>query len=300
MRTTETVRAAKRSPGIVAAAVVAALALALVAVLVVLAEVDRRRGRRVQCRAVEYYRLGSWVVAPYNVWVAANARHAPAPWLSVRRVFPGGMSLRAAWRDIAAEAARAMALAEPVDDEPLFRRIAPAGRRWKRFGIRWYGDVSPRARAVCPITCALLDALPEVRLATFSMLDPGAVVIPHRGPFRGALRYHLGLSVPPEADAERDGGGRDPVDARCRLVVDGQARRWAEGDHVLFDDTYVHEVRNLCDRPRIVLFCDVERPMRTPRAQAVNAWVCSTLGPLSTRANDNIEQRSGSDDGDRR
>ncbi|BCU03973.1 aspartyl/asparaginyl beta-hydroxylase [Pandoravirus japonicus] len=295
MRTTETARAAKRGLGVAAAAVVA-LALALVAALVVLAEVDRRRGRRVRCRPVEYYRLGSWLVAPYNVWVAANAQHAPASWLSVRRVFPGGMTLRAAWRHIAAEAARAMALAEPVDDEPLFRRIAPAGRRWKRFGIRWYGDVSPRARAVCPVTCALLDALPEVRLATFSILDPGAVVIPHRGPFRGALRYHLGLSVPPEADAERDGGDRGPVGARCRLVVDGQARRWAEGDHVLFDDTYVHEVRNLCDRPRIVLFCDVERPMRTARAQAVNAWVCSTLGPLSTRANDNIEQKSGGGD----
>lgn len=293
MRTTETTRAAKRGLGAVATAV-AALALALALALVVLAEVDRRRGRRVRCRPIEYYRLGSWVVAPYNVWVAANARHAPAPWLSVRRVFPGGKILRAAWRDIAAEAARAMALAEPVDDEPLFRRIAPAGRRWKRFGIRWYGDVSPQARAVCPITCALLDALPEVRLATFSILGPGAVVIPHRGPFRGALRYHLGLSVPPEADAERDGGDRDPVDARCRLVVDGEARRWAEGDHVLFDDTYVHEVRNLCDRPRIVLFCDVERPMRTARAQAVNAWVCSTFGPLSTRANDDTEQRSGS------
>jgi beta-hydroxylase len=288
----------------------------MVLVWVAIAEIDRRRARRVRCGVIEYYRLGSWIVAPYNVWAAVNARTAPTPWVSVRRAFPGGLTLQAAWREIAAEAESAMMLAEPVDDEPIFRRIAPRGGRWKRFGIRWYGPISQRARALCPKTCALLDVLPEVRLATFSVLEPGAVVIPHRGPFRGALRYHLGLSVPLDNnDSKHDGdggehtdgaGGGPPLgersyedndnnkyrDAPCRLTVDGTSRVWTNGGHLLFDDTYVHEVRNLCDRPRIVLFCDVERPMRTARAQAINAWVCSAFGPLSTRANDRVERES--------
>jgi aspartyl/asparaginyl beta-hydroxylase (cupin superfamily) len=78
----------------------------------------------------------------------------------------------------------------------------------------------------------------------------------------------------------------------CRLMVDGQAYRWRNGEHVLFDDTYTHDVRNLSDRPRVVLFCDVERPMKTASAQRFNKWVCTTFGPLSNKANDQTERRA--------
>ena len=34
----------------------------------------------------------------------------------------------------------------------------------------------------------------------------------------------------------------------------------------MFDETYIHKVRNDTDEVRIILFCDVTRPLKTPVA----------------------------------
>jgi beta-hydroxylase len=111
----------------------------------------------------------------------------------------------------------------------------------------------------------------------FSILEPGSVIRPHSGPFKACLRYHLGLSCPPEA----------------QILVDGIPYSWRDGEDVLFDDNYVHEVVNRSDtEPRIILFCDVERKMTTPTATRLNRAVCRTFGPLTTRSNDKTEKKS--------
>src|SRR6185436_19566008 len=40
------------------------------------------------------------------------------------------------------------------------------------------------------------------------------------------------------------------------------------------DETYIHEARNETDCARIILFCDVERPLRTRFARAINRFAC--------------------------
>lgn len=111
----------------------------------------------------------------------------------------------------------------------------------------------------------------------FSILEPGSVISPHSGSFKACLRYHLGLSCPPDA----------------QILVDGISYSWRDGEDVLFDDNYVHEVVNRSDtEPRIILFCDIERKMTTPIATRLNHAVCQTLGPLTTRSNDKTEKRS--------
>ncbi|WP_419146018.1 aspartyl/asparaginyl beta-hydroxylase domain-containing protein, partial [Escherichia coli] len=35
-----------------------------------------------------------------------------------------------------------------------------------------------------------------------------------------------------------------------------------DGESVVFDETYVHEAYNHPDQNRIILFCDVERPLK--------------------------------------
>jgi beta-hydroxylase len=43
--------------------------------------------------------------------------------------------------------------------------------------------------------------------------------------------------------------------------VDGQPYAWRDGEAFLFDETRLHFARNDSDQPRLILMCDVERPM---------------------------------------
>jgi beta-hydroxylase len=127
---------------------------------------------------------------------------------------------------------------------------------WKRFYLKWYGSPMPSAQAACPKTVALVQSLPHVNAAMFAVLPAGSKLNRHRDPFAGSLRYHLGL-VTPNSD-------------RCRIYVDGQPYWWRDGEDVLFDETFIHSAANDTDVTRIILFCDVERPLRTPVMRAVN------------------------------
>src|SRR5204863_5442246 len=85
--------------------------------------------------------------------------------------------------------------------------------------------------------------------AMFSILEPGKFLPPHRGPYNGVLRLHLGLIVPDAAE-------------RIGIRVVDQIRHWAEGRALIIDDTFEHEVWNDTDHTRVVLFLDFARPLR--------------------------------------
>jgi aspartyl/asparaginyl beta-hydroxylase (cupin superfamily) len=120
-------------------------------------------------------------------------------------------------------------------------------KSWNVFMLYSYGT-RPRAnRARCPRTCAALDGIAGVSQAFFSILEGGKSIPPHAGPTRGYLRYHLALVVPDQ----------DPPHIRVRDVV----YTWREGESVLFDDSWEHEVVNRARSPRAVLIVDVLRPL---------------------------------------
>src|SRR5262249_13796335 len=48
---------------------------------------------------------------------------------------------------------------------------------------------------------------------------------------------------------------------------------WRDGKAIVFDETYIHKAFNETDQQRIILFCDVERPMRNRVAQAINRFL---------------------------
>ncbi len=132
----------------------------------------------------------------------------------------------------------------------VFNRIS--NDKWKVFILKWYDDpLEQNCYQRCPQTCSLLEQLPEVRCAMFSILLPGMHIPVHKGPFTGALRYHLGLSIPKDRK-------------NCYIKVNKQNYHWSEGEGVLFDDTYEHEVYNDTNEIRIVLFADVVRPLTVP------------------------------------
>lgn len=86
--------------------------------------------------------------------------------------------------------------------------------------------------------------------AYFSLLRPGTRLGAHCGPTNGRLRAHLGLVVP-----EDEAGGKE-----LRIRCGDEARRWAEGEILLFDDAFEHEVWNLTSQPRLVLIVDLWHP----------------------------------------
>src|SRR6476469_7052640 len=134
---------------------------------------------------------------------------------------------------------------------------------WKRFYVKWYDEPLPSAKALCPTTVELVQSIPGVNAAMFALLPPGSKLGAHRDPFAGSLRYHLGL-VTPNADT-------------CRIVVDGEAYFWRDGEPVMFDETFIHTAENRSDVERIILFCDVERPLTNPLVRAINHFVKMTL-----------------------
>ncbi len=118
---------------------------------------------------------------------------------------------------------------------------------WKRFYLKWYGANLRSAEQLCPKTLALLNQLPQVKGAMFTMLPPGARLGAHRDPYAGSLRYHLGLVTPNSDD--------------CFIDVDGQRYSWRDGEVVMFDETYIHSAENKSDKNRIILFLDIKRPI---------------------------------------
>ena len=127
---------------------------------------------------------------------------------------------------------------------------------WKVFIFDAYGMKSEINRERCPETAKLIDAIPDLEVAFFSVLEPGAHLAAHRGAYKGLIRAHLGLVVP------------EPNE-KVRMQVGNEMIHWHEGKVVLFDDTYRHEVWNDTDGVRVVLLIDVPRPF-PPALTALN------------------------------
>jgi aspartyl/asparaginyl beta-hydroxylase (cupin superfamily) len=171
-----------------------------------------------------------------------------------KATFPWVREIEREWRAIRAELERVLAR---KDDLPGFHELAAdvAGisndRGWKTFLLCGYGVKSAANIALCPRTWAACRKIPGLITAMFSILEPGKHLPPHRGPYNGVLRLHLGLIVPEPRD-------------RLGIRVDRQLYRWREGEAVIFDDAYEHEAWNRTSHTRVVLFVDFVKPTRQP------------------------------------
>ncbi|MET0275461.1 MAG: aspartyl/asparaginyl beta-hydroxylase domain-containing protein [Acidimicrobiia bacterium] len=168
------------------------------------------------------------------------------------KLFPWVEPIEAQWSTIRKELDAVLA---HRDDLPNFQEISTDqlqitdDDRWKTFFLYGYGFRSDANCARCPETAKLVEAIPGMKTAMFSILSPHKHIPPHDGPFKGVVRYHLGLIVPEPA-------------AQCTITVGGETAQWGEGASLVFDDTYVHEVHNDTDGTRVVLFVDVVRELR--------------------------------------
>ena len=222
----------------------------------------------------------SALFAPYNALMYLFSAVPSKPYLD-RSKFPELDVLKDNWEVIREEAMHLFdegyIRAAEKNNDAGFGSFFKKG--WKRFYLKWYDKPLPSAEALCPKTVALVSSIPNVKGAMFALLPGGSHLNPHRDPFAGSLRYHLGLSTPNSDD--------------CRIFVDGQVYAWRDGEDVMFDETYVHWVKNETEQTRVILFCDIERPLSNRVMTRINRWVSKQLGRATAPQNLDDERVGG-------
>ena len=205
----------------------------------------------------------------------ADRRQKPSflyfPGLPVAPVFPREALAFADWYESHAERIREEAervLKERNEeitafhyDLPEDRRNFTAGANWDAYFFFDNGERFDEHHKACPETSNALAQLPLCRVrehspeVCFSLMRPGAHILPHRGVTNTRTVLHLGLDIP----------------SGCALnLTEVQELQWEAGKCFAFDDTYEHEAWNRSDRTRVILLCDIWNPYLTaPEREAI-------------------------------
>lgn len=142
---------------------------------------------------------------------------------------------------------------------PSIREVSPdhdkiaLDGKWRSFFLWGYGVRVTANCARCPETAQILENIPGLLTAFYSVMLAGAHVPRHTGPTKAILTTHLGLSIPLRREA-------------CHMQVADRDIVWEQGRVVIFDDMYPHEVWNDTDEDRIILLLHIKRPLRFPGA----------------------------------
>jgi len=173
-----------------------------------------------------------WLSGAINRVISSCSLVATGPVLDVRD-FPWTALLRENWQAIRQEVSAAQPLV--VAGKPVDETLAR-----------------------CPVTASLVRQVPGLVNANVLVLAPGAHVPAHHGATKGLITCHLGLAVPRCGDV--------------RMALGDRIVRWAEGETLVFDDSYAHECWNEAAAPRTVLHLQFRRPLRQPAR-----WIAERL-----------------------
>ena len=197
--------------------------------------------------------LGLWLIKRIERILIRYSLVPDTPFLATSD-FSWVRTLEGDWELIRAELDRLLQAPERI---PNFQDISrdqyniTRDDKWKSYFLYGYGYKMENNCKACPETTRILESIPDMFTAFFSVLAPGKHIPLHRGPYRGLLRCHLALVVP---EPRRD----------CWIEVGGETSTWEEGRCIVFDDTYRHRVENNTGGRRVVLFIDIKRPLKFP------------------------------------
>lgn len=119
---------------------------------------------------------------------------------------------------------------------------------WKQFELYSRGAKTKNCH-MAPITCQLIKKFKAAATCKrgqvkFSVMHPNTHVHSHCGPTNCRIRAHLGLTVP----------------ENTYIRVANETRSWKEGEWLIFDDSFEHEVWHNGTSVRLVLIVDVWHP----------------------------------------
>ncbi len=202
----------------------------------------------------EYLRKGWPIFAPFNCLLYLfTEKRARLPIMDVEK-FPELKDIQNNWKTIQKEVEELYKngyfemTKKPTENSYYdigFRTFYKYG--WSKFYLKWYGYTHESAKKLAPETVKILERSKMVNGAMFSILPVGSQLTRHLDPVACSLRYHLGLSTPNKDE--------------CFINIDDKMYSWRDGQALLFDETYLHYAKNNSDRYRLILMCDVERPM---------------------------------------
>ena len=179
-----------------------------------------------------------------------NSKIKTPAYLDLDKYFADYKTLEDSWREIKQEiegvinSGKTLPKFHEVDDGQEYISDND-GLSWSLLNLLLYEMWHKKNCDLCPKTTSILRGLSSVKSAYFSILAPGKHIPPHKGPYKGIIRYQLALSVPKNGE--------------CKIIVDDKDCFWEEGKSVLFDDTYTHEVINNTNEVRIALLLDIKR-----------------------------------------
>jgi ornithine lipid ester-linked acyl 2-hydroxylase len=208
--------------------------------------------------------LSNRILMTIVAWVERlNVKYAKLgnPCVYDNALFPWTAEIEREWRTVRRELERVLTRKDDLANfQDISADVATITRDagWKTFLFTGYGISSRPNIALCPETWRIVQRVPGLKTAMFSIFEPGKHLPPHRGPYNGVLRLHLGLMVP------------DPRES-VAIRVGPHILHWQEGRVLIFDDAYEHEAWNRTGALRVVLFVDFVRPLRFP-ANLLN-WV---------------------------
>lgn len=219
----------------------------------------------------------SSLMAPINMLMYIFSAVPRTPYIDLQH-FPELEILSKHWEVIRDEAEKLyvegyIAASDRYDDigfNSFFRR------GWKRFYLKWYSTPLDSALIHCPKTLALIESLPNINAAMFALLPKQSFLFEHRDPYAGSLRYHLGLTTPNAKE--------------CCIYVDGKPYFWQDGEAVIFDETYVHRAENTTQEDRIILFCDIRRPLTNKLTTQLNLLFSRTVMKAAASKNTPFER----------
>ncbi len=150
--------------------------------------------------------------------------------------YPFLWPLRDHWQEILAEFHKYRYLAKTFERTDLHNNL------WEIYFLIHRNEREP-AWDLCPVTRSLIENIPGLYLAGFSIQYPGARIYPHRGYTTDVWRSHLGLICPSGAWIE----------------VARERYEWREGEMVVFDDMRKHHSANESDQERVILMVDFKK-----------------------------------------
>lgn len=157
-----------------------------------------------------------------------------------------------------------------INNDLFFMGLGKSKTDWTRLYLKWFNKIDPIGANLCPKTTDIIQSMPNIQTAMISVLKPGAKIVPHKGPYSGCIRLHMGLITPNSDD--------------CFINLDGKSYSWRDGEVILLDDSYLHYVENNTNKYRVILFCDIVRPMNFI-GDMVNNFLINNISKYTHREN---------------
>ena len=176
--------------------------------------------------------------------------------------------IRKKWKSIRREAIQALKRKLYINQSEMIRDTG----EWKVFPLYNVGKRIDQNCMHAPVTCNLIQEVPHIAqnrqgIVKFSAMASGTHVFPHSGPSNCRLRVHLGLDVP---EVNVHVSAIAAFSSRLRVL--NEYRHWKDGEMLIFDDSFDHEVWHFDpqNRTRLILMIDMWHPYLTETQIASN------------------------------